>query len=80
MDKATQNHMKEILRCIQYVLLRQERKLKFNLSRSDKVKSKLYATLPMLEIRKLDKKFRIYSLCEQMSFSMAILSTEDNKL
>ena len=38
MDKATPSHMKELLRCIRYVLLTRERKLKFKLSRSDKVR------------------------------------------
>ena len=38
MDRAAPNHMKELLRCIRYVLLTKGRKLKFKLSRSDKIK------------------------------------------
>ena len=37
MDKATTGHMKELLRCIRYVLLTKERKLRFKLSRTDKI-------------------------------------------
>ena len=40
MDKATTSHIKKLLRCIQYMLLTREKKLKFKLSRSDKVKDR----------------------------------------
>ena len=37
MDKATEGHMKELLRCIKYVLDTKSRKLKYQQSRQDKI-------------------------------------------
>ena len=57
MDKATPSHMKELLRCIRYVLLTRERKLKFKLSTSDKVRVRAICDSTMLEIPKLGEVF-----------------------